>query len=174
MNNLVKGLISDILNESLNELIGQCFIGNRILDRMMSILNIKFVMNNTVKYLHPGLAHKFPLLADKISDYQGSRNNFTTYPETPRDNSDYENVLVLFTKFYEFIIEFENSVKETIELADSNNDMVTLEFLRKFLLNFNRYTEQAILLVDKAETYKDNYMDFDRDIDKFFILGEGV
>lgn len=171
---LIKGLINEELNESLNDLVGECFRGNRVLDRMMSILNIKFVMNNTVKYLHDGMAHKFPLLADKISDYQGSRNNLTVYPETPRDDSDYNSPLELFMKFYEYMIFLENSVKDVIVQADDVGDLTTSEFLRKFLFNLSRYTEQSMLLVDKSEAYKDRLMDFDRDIKKFFILGDEI
>jgi ferritin len=170
----IKGLIKDELNESLNELVGECFLGNRILDRMMSILNIKFVMNNTSKILHGGMAHKFPLLADMISYYQGSRNNLTIYPETPRAEEDYSSPFDLFTRFYNYMIELEDSVKEVIEQAIDIKDKNTKVFLDNFLLNLNKYTEQAILLVDKSEAYKDNWMDFDRDIDKFFILGDEI
>lgn len=170
----IRGLINEELNESINELVGQCFLGNRILDRMMSVLNIKFVMNNTVKLLHSGLAHKFPLLGDILSDYQSSRNNLTTYPETPRAEEDYNNILEIFTKFHNYMVDFEDSIKDVIEQASDDKDLNTKIFLENFLLRINKYTEQSILLVDKAEKYGDNLMGFDRDIKKFFILGDEI
>jgi ferritin len=127
-------------------------------------------MNNTVKYLHPGLAHAYPMLADHISDFQGSRNNLTVYPATPLDDSDYNSPLDAFTKFLNFMIEFEESIKEVIQQSIDTNDGMTEEFLRHFLRKLNKYTEQTLLLVDKAESYGSNWMDFDRDIEKFFIL----
>jgi len=49
-------------------------------------------------------------------------------------------------------------------------DMMTYAFLQKFLLGFNKYSEQIMLLVDKASNYNDNWMAFDHDIKKFIIL----
>ncbi len=167
-----SGLISNDLNNSLNSLVGECFLGNRILDRDMSLLSVKFVMNNTVKYLHTGFSHKYPLLADKISDYQGSRNNLTVYPATPEDASDYDTPLDLFNRFYSYQVKFEDSIKEVIAQSEDEKDITTKEFLEQFLLELSKYTDQVILLCDKAELYGSNYMDFDRDIKKFFLFGD--
>lgn len=170
---LKKGLISENLNDSLNSLVGECFLGNRILDRDMSILSVKFVMNNTVKFLHTGFSHLYPLLGDIISDYQGSRNCLTVYPMTPEDASDYNTPLELFNRFYDYQITFENSVKEVLEQAIDEKDYTTKQFLESFLITLSKYTEQVILLCDKAESYGDNHMNFDKDIEKFFIFGDG-
>jgi len=168
---MIKGLIDNGLNDELNQLVGLAFLGNRILDRDMSILSVKFVMNNTPKYLHDGFAHLYPLLADQISEYQGSRNNLTEYPDTPEDKSDYNSPLELFQKLYSYQIGYENEIKKVIEDADSIKDYTTVQFLKNYLLNISKYTEQIILLCDKAEAYGNNYMDFDRDIKKFYIMG---
>lgn len=167
-----KGLISNYLNDNLNSLVGECFLGNRILDRDMSILSVKFTMNNTVKYLHTGFSHLYPILADKISDYQGSRNNLTVYPLTPEDSSDYNTPYDLFNRFYEYQITFEESVKEVLKQSSDEGDYTTKQFLENFLIDLSKFTEQVILLCDKAEAYGDNYMSFDKDIKRFFIFGE--
>lgn len=167
-----SGLITDDLNNSLNSLIGECFLGNRLLDRDVSLLSVKFVMNNCVKYLHESFSHRYPLLADMISSYQDSRNNLSVYPATPEGSKDYASPLELFNDFYNYQIAFEESVKEVLGQAVESGDETTAEFLKQFLLVLSKYTNQVILLCDKAESYGNNYMDFDRDIKKFFIFKE--
>lgn len=164
------GLIDKNLNDELDTLVGQAFLGNRILDRAMSILSVKFTMNNSVKFLHTGFAHLYPLLADQISDYQGSRNNLTGYPDTPADFSDYNTPLEFFEKLLNYQITYEESVKEVIKTAVDLGDLTTEAFLKKYLLTLNKYMEQIILLRDKAKAYGSNLMDFDRDIENFFIF----
>ncbi len=166
-------LISDEVNNQLNLIIQKCFLGNRILDRMMSILSIKFVMNKTSNILHPLISHAMPLLADEISNYQDSRNVLTVYLDTPKDDTDYNTPLELFETFYNFMEELEQSIDDGIRVAINNNDRMTKVFLERFLLKINNYTAQAILLRDKAKIYSDNpieWMYFDRHINDFIIV----
>lgn len=167
------GLINDNLNSELDTLVGLAFLGNRILDRAMSILSVKFVMNNSVKYLHTGFSHLYPLLGDIISDYQGSRNNLTVYPATPLDDTDYATPLSFFERLLDYQINYEESVKEVIKTAIDLGDFTTEAFLKSYLLTLNKYSEQIILLRDKAKEYGDNHMAFDKDIKKFFLFGSG-
>lgn len=168
-----KGLIKENINETLNQLVGDCFAMNRMLDRMMSILSIKFVMPKTVSILHPKLAHAYPALADVLSDYQGSRNNLTIYPETPIGNEDYSTPLEIFNRMLMKQLEMEESISEAIVLAYDEGDMMTKVFLQNFLLDFNKYTEQILLLIDKATMYGDNpvhWMLFDSNVEDFIVL----
>ena len=166
-------LISNEVNNQLNLIIQKCFLGNRTLDRMMSILSVKFVMNKTSNLLHGLLAHAMPLLADKISEYQDSRNILTTYLDTPKDDSDYDTLLELFETFLNFMIDLENTIDQGIQISINNKDRMTKIFLEKFMLEINNYTAQAILLRDKAEMYGNDpksYMSFDRHIEDFIIV----
>lgn len=168
-----RTMISDVVNNQLNLIVQKCFLGNRILDRMMSILSIKFVMNKTSNLLHVLISHAMPLLADEISDYQDSRNVLTIYLDTPKDDSDYDTPLQLFETFFNFMEELEQSIDDGIRIAKENNDKMTKIFLEKFLLQINNYTAQAILLCDKAEMYGNNtmaWMSFDRHIEDFIIV----
>lgn len=169
----ISSLINDRVNNSLNLLVQKCFEGNRILDRIMSQLSIKFTMNHTSDALHPILAHAFPLIADLIGDYQDSRNALTSYLETPMDNTDYETPLNLFTRFFNYMEELEGSICDVIDIVEEENDRMTKVFLEKFLLAIQPYTAQAILLVDKISMYGDepqDWMQFDRNIDDFLIV----
>jgi ferritin len=168
----MQGLIDENLNNELNTLVGMCFGANRILDRDMTILSVKFTLNNAVKFLHVGFSHKFPILADILSDYQGSRDNLTIYPDTPKDDTDYPDLISLFQRFLDYQLNFEQSVKEVIDTAIELKDYNTKVFLESFLLALNKYTEQAILLVDKSLLYGKDYVGFDRDIENFFLFGD--
>lgn len=165
----MKSLIEDKVNEKLNEVVKKCFLLNRIMDRGMSILAVKFAMNNTVNQIHPKLAHLYPKLADNVSDYQGARDCLTVYGETPLDDSDYTTPLDFFNKILEYQEELEANVSEGIETAKEEMDFMTKVFMDSFLLSLIPVTNQILLLVDKAESYKD-WMMFDADIEKFIIL----
>ena len=91
-----EGLISKKMKESLEKIISHCFYNNRMLDRICSILSVTFVMPITSNILHHNLAHLYPLLADKISDYMDSRDCTTIYGETPTGDQDYDTVLDCF------------------------------------------------------------------------------
>ena len=164
----MNSLIPDNLNSKLDEIVTKCFEGNRIMDRGMSVLNIKFVMNRTVKFLHPKLAHLFPLLGDKVSDYQGSRNNLTFYGITPADGTDYNTVLEFFERSLEYMQDLESLVAEALNLA-REEDETTYVFLEHFLRKLIPITEQCLLLVDKAKLYTDMML-FDHNVEDFIIL----
>lgn len=165
----MNGLISDKLNSDLDLILAKCFEVNRISDRIMTTLGVKFAMNRTVKFLHPKFAHAFPLLADKISDYQGSRNNLTFYGATPADGTIYNSPMECFKRMLEYTIELESMVGEVLDYA-RDEDPVTCVFLEHFLRKLNPYTSQCLLLIDKSESYKENWALFDADVKKFIIL----
>jgi ferritin len=165
----MRSLIPEKVNNGLDKIVGKCFEGNRIADRGMSILAIKFAMNKSEEILHEKLAHLFPKLADKISSYQGDRNNLTFYPETMSDNSDYSSPLEFFYKMLDYMQDLEALVSEIMDSSDEE-DIVTYIFLQKFMLDLIPVTSQCLLLVDKGENYKDNWMVFDHNISDFVIL----
>ena len=164
------GLIKDNLNEKLDLIVQKLFEGNRVFDRIVNQLDIKFIMNKTSEILHPKLAHMYPILADSISEYQGSRNNNTVYGETPRDATEYISPLRVFERILGYQMELESSLKDAIEIAFEESDYVTLSFLQSFALQLIPYTKQSLLLLDKAKLYDDDWMGFDRDIERFIIL----
>lgn len=165
----MKSLIPDQVNSALDSIVTKCFEGNRIADRGMSILSVKFAMNNTEKILHPKLAHLFPMLADMVSGFQDGRGALTAYGFTPEDISDYETPLDFFNKILNYCQDLEGLISESIEIS-SSSDIVTYVFLIKFLRKVSRVTAQCLLLVDKAEIYNDDHMAFDHRIEDFIIL----
>jgi len=164
-------LIPENINSKLDEIVTKCFEGNRIADRGMSVLNIKFVMNKTEALLHDKLAHRFPQLADIVSTYQGSRNCLTVYGVTPLDDTYYESPLDFFNRMLNYMMELEALICEAIEMSRSD-DNFTYAFLLEFTEEIAFVTEQCLLLVDKANEYKDKWQLFDHNI-RDFILDDG-
>ncbi|MFA5433771.1 MAG: hypothetical protein WC319_13025 [Candidatus Paceibacterota bacterium] len=166
----MRPLIEEQLNKKMDEIVSFCFNGNRIADRGMSVLGVKFVMNKTESLLHERLAHLYPQLADRVSSYQAARNCMTVYGVTMEDSTDYESPLEFFARMVDYMIDLEFLVGEAIELAEG--DCVSKAFLYTFLTDLIPVTNQCLLLVDKAEKYDGNWMAFDRGIESFIILPE--
>lgn len=168
-----KGLIQENINNALNSLIGDMFSFNRLLDRMMSVLSVKMVMPKTANSLHTKLAHRFPTIADFLSDYQNDRNNLTIYPETPIGNEDYNTPLELFQAMLVRQLLVEENFVETKILAKNSGDYMTAKILDDLLPELKKVTAQILVLCDKAEIYGDmpkHWMDFDFASEDFITL----
>ena len=166
----MRSLINDKVNNGLNELVKTLFLGNRICDRGMSVLSVQYAMNNSVKFLHPKLAHLFPKLADVVSDFQGDRNCLTIYGETPTDASDYNVPTEFFEKILDYMTDLEAQCYALWDLSDEESDGTTCVFVQRFIDMLIPITSQCLLLVDKCEAYKGNWMLFDHCIEDFITL----
>lgn len=169
------GLISEKLNNMLCEIIGECFATNRMLDRGMSLLDIKFAMKNTAALLHPGLAHVFlgDKFADSIGDYIGSRNNLVYYPATPIGNKDYNTPLEFVKDFYAQMINIQAITYDAIDEAVDEGDYATKVFLDSLIKNIVEYTDIAQTLIDVFGAYGSNPVNLqllDANIDKHIHL----
>ena len=60
----MDNLVSKSTQEALMEFVKQCFAMNRFLDRAVSVLGVKFAMNQLADLVHHGLAHAYPNLGD--------------------------------------------------------------------------------------------------------------
>jgi len=165
----MKQFIQDNLNTKLDEIVTKCFEGNRIADRGMSILSIKFNMNKTEKILHSALAHRFPALADLVSEHQSSRDNLTFYGATPADRSDYGTPLDFFNRMLDYMMDLEALVSEALDTS-KDEDYGTFAFLLRFMKEVTDVTAQCIMLVDKAESYGNDWQSFDHRIEDFIVL----
>jgi len=164
-------LISPKTNEQLNFIIQKFFGLNRLLDRIVSVMSVDFACVESSKILHIDFSHKFPILADQISEIQDSFNVKTDYLETPRDNSDYSSLLEIFQKVLDAVVEANDLITGAIEICIDEGDYNVKSSLEAFLANtYIKYIKQAIILRDKAKLYGDNIIRFDKDLHMFFIL----
>ena len=147
------------------------FYLNRIMDRVVSNLSVKFTCVKSSKILHLQFSHKFPLLADMISEIQDNFNVLTDYLDTPTDTTIYNSLLEIFDRVLENVLIANDLITTAISIASDEEDINVKSSLEKFLADtFIKYINQAIILRDKAKLYGDDVLRFDNDIDTFFIL----
>ena len=166
-------LIKDETIECIDRLVQQGFILNRLWDRGMSVLDVKFAMNHFVSIFHTGLAHRFPVdWSDFLSEIEAMYNVTTKYYETPEDVSDYGDPSEFFNKNLEYHIETYEMIKTAINTATANGDINVAKELDSFVRVFNKFMHQAILLVDKTKLFNGNWANFDYMSDTFFLFKE--
>lgn len=165
-------LISEKLNKGLDDIVTKFFYLNRIADRGVSVIDVKFVMNNSAQIIHQKLAHAFPLIADEVSEFQGKRGCLTIYGLTPLDDTDYASPMDFFERLMGEMLVAEALVGDAIELAIEEDDYTTRAFLQKFLVDLIPYTHACMIIVDKARAYGGDWMRFDHDFDDFDAMFE--
>lgn len=146
-------LISDKISNLLDELIGKFFSVNRMLDRGMSVLAVKFKISHTSNYVHQNLAHIYigDKFADKIGDYKILRDCDIIYPETPIGNKDYGSPVELFKELYEKNLSLEDSIKDLIDESKEEGDLSTKKMLNHILEDLIEYTAISKNLIDIFE-----------------------
>ena len=166
-------IVTQATQNVIIELIGECFKLNRILDRQVSLLGVKFVYSNTAKLCHHYIAHYFPFLADELGEKALERYNIpVTYPATPAGMQDYSSAEELIHDMEEKIIDFQTKFMGACKAAFENNDIHVYTDLLDLLEDVNEVVEQVILLADKIDKYNGS-MSYDSHVDKFWILGNG-
>lgn len=167
-------LVSEGTQKVLIELIGSCFRENRYLDRLVSVLGVKFAYNNTADLIHHHIAHYFPALADLIGEKCLERYNIPVYYQaTPDGGQDYSSVNEIIKDLEERMIDFQSTLMGACKIANENGDIHVYVELLDFLEDFNKIVEQAILLSDKIDVYGTN-PSFDAHIGQhFWILNNG-
>lgn len=150
-------LISTELNSMLNTVVGKCFAINRMMDRGISLLGVRWNLECTAKAIHEPVAHKYSgELADGVSTYQAKRGNETIYPRTPDGNKDYKTPYDFFADYHSENIDLENLIKRTIQRADKDGDYTTKIFLDGMLTRVSDFTELSDRLVKLFGLYKDD------------------
>ena len=163
-------LINDRTIKEINLISQQCFWLNRVVDRAVSVLGVKFGMPITSKILHQGLAHKYPLLADNVNEILDMYNELVDYLDTPADTRDYEDIVELFQTILDENIKLYDMTRNAIFVSRETRDVNVETHLLDFLEDVNEYIAQTITLRDKAVSLKDNVEMYELLIDKIFTL----
>lgn len=163
-------IVSEATQKALTEIIGQCFRENRYLDRLVSVLGVKFAYNNTADLIHHGIAHYFPALADQIGEKCLERYNIPVYYEaTPSGGQDYSSVNEIIKDLEERMIDFQSALMGVCRIAQDNGDIHVYVDMLDMLEDFNEIVEQAILLSDKIDAYNGS-ISYDAHIKEHFWL----
>ena len=165
--------ISDEMNSTLNNLVGKCFYMNRMLDRGMSLLKVRWKMPITSNILHPKVAHAFTggLFADGISDYQATRDAETIYPATPMGDKEYENPVNFFEDYLNECMDFQNMLYDAYDQANEEGDYTTKKFVSGIIENLSKFTEIGQMMVDLCTQYGNDKLHMamlDGVIDEYF------
>lgn len=165
-------MVSEITQKALFDIIKQCFIENRVIDRMVSVIGVKFACNQTSNLIHHHIAHYFPNLSDKIGELCLERYNISVvYGETPSAYGDYNSLTQIIEMLEKRVKDFQTMFMGLCKIAYENNDINVYADLMDLLRQYNFIVEQVILLNDKIHNYKENnIMSFDHDIKDFWIL----
>lgn len=163
-------LISEELNTEFSNLIGKLFALNRICDRGVSVLSVSFAMNKSSRLIHKHFCHLPPTLADSISEFQDSRNCLSVYPATPIGDKIYQKPIEFFQDLLDVMIALEGEIDNIREIAKESNDYASLVFLDSFMLKIIPLTHQCLLLMDKSNSYGEDYQSFDHRIEDWIIL----
>ena len=168
-------MVSKPTQDAIFELIKAAYSANRFLDRCVSVLNVKFAMNQTANLIHRGIAHWFPALSDKIGEQTLERYNISViYGETPSGAEDYNRASDIIAEVERRVIDFQTMFMGVCKIALDNNDIHVYSDLLDMLEDVNKIVEQVILLNDKMEVYGEERIGaYDHDVPDFWILKEG-
>lgn len=166
-------MLSDKSIELLNQLVQKMFELNRLWDRGLSVLNIDFNMRKFEEVYHDGIAHKYPLLADDVSNILTQKFIKTKYYNTPDGIKDYLSPLDFFEDSLELHKKTMKILCDTINSVQIDGDVVAETELQDFATVFDSYVHQNIYLIKKYNEYKGNNHIFDIHCDEYYIIGGG-
>jgi hypothetical protein len=165
-----KMLINEATQESINILIQRGFIHNRTLDNFLGFANVEWAFLEFSKRFHASYAHLFPLVSDRFADILLRYNVIPKYYETPRDTRKYSSMLDFFEINLKEHEETYDLIKNAIIISQENGDINVEADLKQMLRMWNEFMNQAILLRDKAEIYKDDIKLYDSFSSQFYTL----
>lgn len=140
-------LIDIELGQLMNVVSQKLFKANAVMDCISSRIDTVFGMPKASEILHHRIAHKFPLLADIITEYLGKRNYAVYYGSIPQINYRYEKPSEYFWEFVNIMGEIRDDVNNAIDLAEKIKDYSATDMLSSFLSNYvDLYTKQAFII----------------------------
>lgn len=152
--------ISEATYKQLNELIKKSFDCNAQADNFA--YNIDYTRYpNIANIYHHSFAHKFPELADVISDLMLKLNARPIRLALPTYDSEYRSLKDLFVDNDRMVEDYRMAIKKTIDIADMNEDYEVRIEMENFLVAFLPYVKQADLWRTHAERYENHEMSFD-------------
>lgn len=166
-------LIDNSLGQAMNVVSQKLFKANAVLDCISSRLDTVFGMPKASEILHHRLAHKFPLLADIITEYLGKRNYAVYYGLIPQINYRYDKPSEYFWEFINIMGEIRDDVSHAIQLSETVNDYSASDILASFMSEYiDLYTKQAFILYYQSieEEEKGNLSSFNSHFEDLIII----
>ena len=168
-------LIDNELGKLMNVVSQKLFKANAVMDCISSRMDTVFGMPKASEILHHRIAHKFPLLADIITEYLGKRNYAVYYGLIPQIDYRYEKPSEYFWEFVNIMGEIRDDINNAIVMADAVRDYAASDVLASFLSEYvDLYTKQAFILYYQSmeEEEKGNLSSFNSHFEDLIIITE--
>ena len=126
-------------------------------------------------HIRPGIAHKFPLLADIITEYLGKRNYAVYYGLIPQIDYRYDKPSEYFWEFVNIMGEIRDDINTSLEMAENVKDYASSDILASFLSEYvDLYTKQAFILYYQSiqEEECGNLSSFNSHFEDLIIIAE--
>ena len=158
--------------DALYELVNQCFQMNRFCDSLVSVLGVKFAMNQTADKIHKnGICHYFPSLSDSIGDACLERYNIIVkYGATKEELSDYDSVMEMIEKLEERLEVLSDRLEKSLG-GKNPKEPETPKGPSSEELNFVRILYSTLLKNEVSEQYVNQILG---EIEKFIRPGHSV
>lgn len=145
--------ITEATYDQLNELLRLSFDCNAQADNFA--YNIDYARYpNIADIYHHSYAHKFPELADVISELMIKLNARPIRKPVNGYSADYRSLLDLFIDNDAMVESYRQEIRKTIDVAEINEDYEVKIEMENFLINFLPYVKQADVWRNKAEQYQ--------------------
>lgn len=155
--------------DAVQEMVDESFKMTAKIDRMQSILSVKFAMNNTSDLIHHGMAHAYSgKFGDDIASTIEKYNIDIKYGDIQREETDYESIEVILSELMDSTIDYQNKLNMCAKIAFDEMDLHVYTDLVEIIKEHNKIVSQAILLKDKTLLYKGNYASYDAHIKSYF------
>ena len=157
--------ISEATYNQLNELLMLSFDCNARADNLAYNIDYSRYPNINEIY-HHGFAHKFPQLADIISDLMIQLNARPVRRQINGYINEYKELVDIFDDNNKMAEEYRQAIRKTIDIADMNEEYEIRIAMEDFLLKFLPYVNQSDIWLNKAIEYKEDPWQFDVYFDK--------
>lgn len=152
--------ISEQTYQQLNELLRKSFDCNARADNLAYNLDYA-VYPNIQEVYHHKFAHKFPELADVISELMIKLNARPIRKQIGGYIEVFETPLKVFEENDKMAEEYRREIYKTIDIADLNEDYEVRIAIEDFLLKFLPYVKQSDIWLNKAKQYENEPWQFD-------------
>lgn len=155
--------------EGLNELLKMTFQLNAHADNCAYWLDFNsFVQTNEI--LHEKYAHKFPELADKISEFMSKMGCRAVRIGLEIEDKNYKDFEEVFQDISVKFNKYRSKVYDVIDIAEDFNDREVVNFLDDYLLSLSLYLKQIEIWLRKVKQYEGKPAKFDKDFKTFLII----
>ena len=168
-------LIDNELGQLMNVVSQKLFKANAVIDCISSRLDTVFGMPKASEIMHHRIAHKFPLLADIITEYLGKRNYAVYYGLIPQIDYRYDKPSEYFWEFVNIMGEIRDDINTSLEMAENVKDYAASDILASFLSEYvDLYTKQAFILYYQSiqEEECGNLSSFNSHFENLIIITE--